>query len=366
MLQSLQVCRAVAAALVVLFHLGGTFAQDRYFGFKALDGPFAWGDAGVDFFFVLSGFIITMAHRADFGRPQALRGYLGKRLVRIFPTYWVVCAGVCAAALAVPSLAAALPSDTATFVRALLLLPQDPARVGGTGSPILFVAWSLHYELLFYALVAVFIANITAGVAAAAAVLALGAGCQWSAQCGFPASFVATPMIFLFAMGVAGAYVATSRWQMAAPLAWAALGSAGFVAVGWWEVAAGRDALPLDRHWLFGAMALVIVVALAQAEARGLLVLRRRWPALLGDASYALYLLHVPVISLLVKLVRGLGITQPALLVAAFVAIFAACVAASVAFHVAVERPLLARLRRRPRRAAGVAAGRPAAGAKVV
>ena len=95
MYQSLQGCRAVAAALVVLFHLGGTFAQDRYFGFKALDGPFAWGDAGVDFFFVLSGFLITLAHRRDFGRPAELSRYLSKRALRIYPTYWVICLAVC-------------------------------------------------------------------------------------------------------------------------------------------------------------------------------------------------------------------------------------------------------------------------------
>ncbi|MEP7101383.1 MAG: acyltransferase family protein, partial [Burkholderiales bacterium] len=76
MYRSLQVCRAIAALLVVLFHLGGTFAQDKYFGFKAIDSVFAWGDAGVDFFFVLSGFLIATVHYKDFGRPEALPRYL--------------------------------------------------------------------------------------------------------------------------------------------------------------------------------------------------------------------------------------------------------------------------------------------------
>ena len=49
------------------------------------------------------------------------------------------------------------PTDALTYLERA---NADPARsrqlVGGTGSPILFVAWSLQYEMLFYAIIAVF------------------------------------------------------------------------------------------------------------------------------------------------------------------------------------------------------------------
>ena len=347
MLHSLQACRALAAALVVLFHLGGSFAQDRYFGFKALDGPFAWGDAGVDFFFVLSGFLITAAHRRDFGQPGSLPGYLWKRLLRIYPTYWVICAAVGLAALALPSLRGALPSGLPSWLLALALLPQDPAVVGGTGSPILFVAWSLQYEMLFYAVMALVILRRSIGTVLALLLLAVSAACQFGSGCSFPLSFVGTPMIFLFAMGVGAALVAGNRLRIAAPLALAVVGGLAFVGLGLLEVAYGRDLLPFDRRWAYGAFAALAIVGLARAEASGALVVRKRWPDLLGDASYALYLLHIPVISVLMKLTLALRVSNPLLLVLAYLLMFGCCQWLAVLFHLHVEKPMLRWFRRR-------------------
>ncbi|NBQ54213.1 MAG: acyltransferase, partial [Proteobacteria bacterium] len=44
---------------------------------------------GVDFFFVLSGFIILHAHMDDIGRPARLGRYLWRRAVRVYPIYWI-------------------------------------------------------------------------------------------------------------------------------------------------------------------------------------------------------------------------------------------------------------------------------------
>ena len=345
MYRSLQVCRAVAALLVVLFHLGGTFAQDKYFGFKAIDSVFAWGDAGVDFFFVLSGFLIATVHRKDFGRPEALPRYLLKRTVRIYPTYWIICIAVSLAALAVPALRQALPSDALVFLKALVLIPQDPDVVGGLGSPILFVAWSLQYEMLFYAVFALFILHRGLGLLAVAALLAVNLGCKFGSACTFPASFVASNMIFLFAMGVGAAYLVRSRLSLPNPLVVAAVAGAAFVGFGAYEVWVGREAIAVDRRLVFGALAAVLIVALARAEDAGALVAKQRLPALLGDASYALYLLHIPIISVLCKLLVQLHVSNRLLLVCAFVAVALLCVLASVGFYLLIERRMLARLR---------------------
>lgn len=338
---SLQACRAVAALLVVLFHLGGTFAQDKYFGFKAIDSVFAWGDAGVDFFFVLSGFLITIVHRRDFGHPAALTRYAIKRTLRIYPTYWLVCAAVCAAALVVPALRQALPVQASTFVKALLLIPQDPDLVGGLGSPILFVAWSLQYEMLFYLVAGLAIANRAAGWAVAAALLGLNLGCQFGSACTFPVSFIGNNMIYLFAMGVLAAFVVRSDLRLPWPAGWAGLAALGFVGLGAFESVFGRATLGIDRRLAFGALAAVMVVALARAEDTGRLRMRQRWIALLGASSYALYLVHIPVISLLVKVLASRHLASHALLLVAYAGVALACVGAAVVFHLLVERPML-------------------------
>jgi peptidoglycan/LPS O-acetylase OafA/YrhL len=73
MLKSLQACRAAAAILVVLYHTShGIFRLPRYFEHKPFGPVFDFGFAGVDFFFVLSGFIMMHVHAADIGRPSAI------------------------------------------------------------------------------------------------------------------------------------------------------------------------------------------------------------------------------------------------------------------------------------------------------
>lgn len=347
MYQSLQAARAAAAILVTLFHLGGTFARPDYFNEPMFDRVFSWGDSGVEFFFVLSGFLITSVHRRDFGNRAALHDYAFKRLLRIYPTYWVVCAAVTIAAFLAPNLRGALPDTPASWLMALALVPQDPAMVGGSGSPILFVAWSLQYEMLFYLLFGCVIYSVTAGFVAAAALLLISAGCQIGMSCGFPLAFVDNPLPFLFAMGVACAYVVSSDWRVPKPTLLATAALAAFVALGAFEVVYGRDVLPLDRRWVYGGFAALAIVALVRAEASGELVVRNRWAGLLGDASYALYLLHIPVISLLSKVVRALHVAHPALLVLAYLLILLACVATAVVFHLTLEKPMLRWFRRR-------------------
>src|SRR5436305_9906897 len=93
MLNTLQACRAAAAILVVLFHASGSiFALAKYFDCKPFGRVFDFGYAGVDFFFVLSGFLMMHVHAQDFGQPRKLGAYCWKRFTRIYPAYWVVLA----------------------------------------------------------------------------------------------------------------------------------------------------------------------------------------------------------------------------------------------------------------------------------
>lgn len=72
-IRSLQAGRAVAALMVVLFHIDSTFRSGEYWD-RAIFGDWLVpaGGAGVCFFFALSGFIILHAHRSDIGRSGRL------------------------------------------------------------------------------------------------------------------------------------------------------------------------------------------------------------------------------------------------------------------------------------------------------
>lgn len=70
-LSSIESARGIAAFMVVLFHTTGIMNLPKYFSVMPLGGVFGFGHAGVDFFFVLSGFIILFIHYDDIGKKTS-------------------------------------------------------------------------------------------------------------------------------------------------------------------------------------------------------------------------------------------------------------------------------------------------------
>ena len=150
-LAGVEVARGVAACLVVFYHAARHVAQD--IGVLPFGRLSQFGHAGVDFFFVLSGFIICFVHAGDIGRPDRTGHYLTRRTTRIYPIYWVVL-GVTLALLALGS-RAVVPSP-GKILADFLLLP--------IGTPTLGIAWTLQYEMAFYAIFLVLILHRLAGL----------------------------------------------------------------------------------------------------------------------------------------------------------------------------------------------------------
>lgn len=341
MYKSIQASRAVAAILVVLFHLGGIIALPKYFGTPEFDFLFAAGDAGVEFFFVLSGFIIFTAHKSDIGTPGRLGYFLKKRFTRIFPTYWIVFIAVYLAAIAAPSLRNTVPHDPGLLLKSLALLPQNPVEVGGTGAPVLFVAWTLQYEMFFYAFFALLILSRWAAAVGAVGLGAVYLSCAATSSCGaFPLNFFSSDYVLLFAFGMAVAGHANGR-RIERPLFFVLTGVVFFVLVSADKVF-HVDLLASWKTILFGLASSMIVFGLVTAENAGRVLGGHRFAQLLGESSYALYLIHVPVISLMLKILvflhfRELGFAGAAM---AYVFTFTCCIGAAILVHVWIEKPL--------------------------
>lgn len=149
---SLEAGRGIAASLVILYHVSRHI--DAAYKTPQLREFFQFGHAGVDFFFGISGFIILYVHYDDIGRPHRLRRYVGRRFSRLMPTYWV------AFSIAIVMTALghhALPSLGQLGWQALLLPSSHPMVLG--------VAWTLRFEVLFYVLFSILIANRNVGLA---------------------------------------------------------------------------------------------------------------------------------------------------------------------------------------------------------
>jgi len=333
-LQGIEACRGFAAVLVVFYHAGKMISLPQYYNYTPFGNFFSFGHAGVDFFFVLSGFIITYVHRRDLGRPVALGQFCYRRFVRIFPLYWIVTAIVFVLALFSPDRAARLAPGH--LIASLLLLPHSQ-------DPLLGVGWTLEHEMLFYLAFAVAIVSKRLGLALAAA----GAGLAVAGSLvrfGFPLDFLTTPYHLQFMMGVAAA-MAVGSGRVAAPGVLAAAGTLGFFATGLTENAGLLTWAGPASILLFGACSMLVITGIATLEQRGQLTVGAAG-RLLGGASYAIYLFHTIAIGLLVHAGAELGLLRwiPGWLMLLTGAVVA--IGASVVLHIVVERPLMARLRR--------------------
>jgi peptidoglycan/LPS O-acetylase OafA/YrhL len=344
-LVSLQAGRGIAAILVVLFHLGLIIADTKYFGIPWVATPFRFGDAGVEFFFVLSGFIIMSAHATDISRPSRLVPYLQRRIIRIYPPYWIVFFLVFILALPFAATRATLPSDPATLAAALLLLPQDAAVVGGTGSPVLIVAWTLRYEILFYVFFGLLILDRRLGLVMALAFGVAFATLRRQPGIEFPLTFLLNPGVWLFGMGIAVASVVGRGHSLPRPLVWLTLASVAFVAI----------AMNRAYHWVpfgdwntygLGIASSIAILAAVNAEHSGADLGGGRILQLIGSASYVLYLIHYPLFSVGCKLAMACGMTRLGIPGAAltYVIMLLAAMAAAVLFHVGIEMPVQRRL----------------------
>lgn len=133
---SVQYLRGIAALCVVMYHF--SFFTPAWFS-----SLFSNGMVGVDVFFIISGFIIYYStHRRDECHPSI---FLIKRIARIYPLFVVVLLA------SIASQAGGITTEQ--LIRGLLVLHNDytlPAPAFGFN--LLPPAWTLTYELAFYAL----------------------------------------------------------------------------------------------------------------------------------------------------------------------------------------------------------------------
>lgn len=141
-LNSLQFFRGIAALAVVAYHCNiSTQAFISDFP-KGAENIFSLGYLGVDFFFVLSGFIIMYAHRFDKKNSIAIKKYLYKRSTRVYLPYWPIGILMLLAYHFLPNFSEGVDKNI-SLLSTFFLLPSN-------GHSSLSVAWTLIHEILFY------------------------------------------------------------------------------------------------------------------------------------------------------------------------------------------------------------------------
>jgi peptidoglycan/LPS O-acetylase OafA/YrhL len=337
-ISSLQAGRAVAAILVVLFHESvAIFALPKYWGTRPFGRLFDFGDSGVYFFFVLSGFIILHAHYYDLGRRGTSR-YLYKRFVRIYPVYWIVLLSILPLYFIDNNFGYGFETRTEVILSSFFLIHFVSLHT------IVAVAWTLFHETLFYGLFAIAIWNARLGLTVLLLWFVISALSMFVVGYGDTlGSFYFSNLHLLFGFGMAGAWYLRQR-PVKLPAIVALLGICVFICAGTdqvhWHIFK-EDQLAL----VYGLGSFLAIIGLVELERSGRLII----PALLvllGDASYCIYLVHFFVLSILAKLIKvsGTGSFVPAGL--AFIVLACLAITSGTLFHLWLERPMLAFLRR--------------------
>ena len=325
-LLSIQVLRAVAALAVVVEH--GRGQLDYWTGTSLIHATTNAFSAGVDLFFVISGFIIIISAWDGFGRTEAIAPFALRRLVRIGFLYWLITSIYVATGH--------YPLDR--VVASYLLLPPHPIHV-------LEVAWTLTLEMMFYGLVAA--ALILPRALALPAIVAVLAGLTLTS---LPAYSNPVILEFVYGIVIAVAYQNGVRFPARASIALTVIALAAFVALNLYVP-------QLPRAAIWGGPAALLLAAAALGPALPLTRLTL-FAAAIGDASYALYLIHTPVVRAVSNLARLSGIdfnASPVATALYFILAIAAATGVALLLYRFVEAPMLSYAKRwtMPARAVG-------------
>ncbi|HTA94015.1 MAG TPA: acyltransferase [Polyangiaceae bacterium] len=336
--------RGFAIVIVLLFH--------------SMRHAFTLGWMGVDLFFVLSGFLITLGLVRSAGEPHYFRNFYAKRALRIWPLYYLILLYTFLIA-PLASSAPVAPVSTwlpyALYVQNLLHPLNAPVELGQT--------WSLAIEEQFYIFwpLVVFLTNrrtlklvciaLIFGSLVLRLVLAASGAPQW-------VSYFSTPprldglclgaLLSLLATGSVEERELARRWAMPVAL----IGAAASIPIALWmgsEQVAGS--LPVQHEFVrvflfsFVGMLSVGVVARALTAQNGTFagLLRARWLRYSGKISYGMYIYH-PTIFHLVTLEVALHVSRPE---AASVKLIRSCIGIALTYVVstlswyALEKPIL-------------------------
>ncbi|MBI1348266.1 acyltransferase family protein [bacterium] len=296
-LDSLQILRAWAAFMVVAVHLG--MDTEQRYGTWILPKFTQAGIIGVDVFFCLSGFIMYYTSWRRFGVANAVRQFFYRRLVRIYPIYWIATLLLMALACWPESHLSTGSLSMRRVITSFLLLPQS-------GNPILVQGWTLVHEVRFYAIFGVMLLlSRRAGLGAMAvwamlsfAVLLTSYFNQPLLDSGLPAraiTYLCHPSSIQFVLGVGSAWIIchqrTPKWLDACLLPVAVVLIA--IVVQWFP-----ELAPKTKYYaitLFTIPSILLILGAALAERRW----RPKLPGLgiaLGNASYSVYLIHTMIL----------------------------------------------------------------------
>lgn len=326
MLQSIQILRALAALLVV-------FAHFEYM--KPAVGGF-----GVDIFFIISGFIMTYIVN------KSTDSFLYRRVIRIVPLYYAMTFLTVGLYLAKPSWFRNVILTPTALAKSMLFIPYHIKNSG----PILTLGWTLNYEMFFYVSIAFFVSILGGKKGIIACFIGLSIfvlTSQFVVWESYVVRFWGSTMVMEFIGGGILYYLWKHRLLHASQSLKNVLILLGFGALVFLLYAEYSYGLSHQRFLLFGGPSLLVASGFLSLENR--INPRNKIHSamvLLGDSSYAMYLVHPFVIYAFLRLAYSrLSLHGPVYdFLGLAVSIILVCLL-SVAVHKWFEKPMISVLK---------------------
>jgi exopolysaccharide production protein ExoZ len=332
-LVTIQYLRAFAASLIVFYH---AMAHPMLSGLY----PAAFGQVGVDIFFVVSGVIMWVTTAIDSSLNPWL--FFRLRLIRIVPLYWFYTAAYVVVATVAPTQLFSAALTPRYVISSLLFFPTR--HPNGDIVPVYSLGWTLNYEMFFYFLFGLCLlaraqtVRLFAISAAIGGLVIVGAVVKPESAVGLTYT---DPIMLEF---LAGVLIGSAFLKFGTKALPAFVGGVAILAASaLFLTFLGRD---MPRLVMFGLPSALCVAGALAIETAGP---RRefRLGAFLGDCSYSIYLAHPFVLRpfFIVASVIFIESTKLTQILLATVAIVVGVVGGVISYQT-IERPFTGRLRR--------------------
>jgi len=340
---TVQALRTFAALMVVLYHcialwLGRICHQP---------GATFWmnGAAGVDIFFVISGFVMALSLDGLFKHANPIRVFLQRRVTRIVPLYWIATTLKVALLIVVPGVAVHQGLRLANVIGSYLFWPV--ANPEGLMLPVVVEGWTLSFEMLFYLMfsLAMLFKRWTLALLAVLLISVASIGSTFSLQ---------SALLLEFLFGVVIARMAMASRLPSTLCSWILLGGGLAATLTLFPNLPSETVHAKWRFFLWGVPAAIFVLgAVGLESAIGEKI--PKWLISLGNASYGIYLIQAFVLPCVAIATVHLGLHGRSALVLCIAAGILLSAVAGEVVHRFVEIPILRRLKNSQQRGVGTA-----------
>lgn len=291
MIYNLQVLRAIAAILVFFYH-------SEIYWKDALPSTwlFSLGLAGVDIFFVLSGYIMAATTAS---RDTTATSFLSHRIFRIAPLYWIITLLFTFLFFSGFKPVGVTELTPEYLIKSLLFIPF---LRGGAAEPIVTVGWTLNYEIFFYLVfsLCLLIPSMRARHPAVVTLILIALLPRIFGSQNFYAIYYGNPVILEFCFGIVCYHCLTWAEKTFVPNRIAPFAAAFLImsllfffapAFGLSGAGATSHSSTFIRPFTWGVAGFFAVLSAVTLE-RAKHVWRRFALVEIGNASYSIYLIH--------------------------------------------------------------------------